>query len=194
MDDLTREKLNLAILTLLREAYVGPPEEGKGTWFTDGSPDSGMLGALEKVSAAQASRKPAGKDSDTVAAHVNHVRYALELANRAYRGENAHANADWKGSWALQKVSADEWTALKAALKTEYESLESLIKKGVPLDVPAVLTGTLSLLGHGAWHLGVLWQLLRLESAAKADRAKPKSAPKAKAETKPKKAAKAKRK
>ncbi len=192
MDDLTREKLNLAILTLLREAYVGPPEEGKGTWFTDGTPDSGMLGALEKVSAAQASRKPAGMDADTIAAHVNHVRYALELAVRAYRGENAHANADWKGSWAVQKVTADEWTALKAALKAEYESLEGFIKKGVPLDVPAVLTGTLSLVAHGAWHLGVLWQLLRLESAGK--KSKPKTAPKKKTSPKPKKAVKAKRK
>jgi len=178
MDDLTREKLNLAILTLLREAYVGPPEEGKGTWFTDGNPDSGLLGALEKVSAARASRKPEGKDSDTIAAHANHVRYALELANRAYRGENAYANADWKGSWAVQKVTADEWTALKSALKEEYQKLEDVIKKGVPLDVPAVLTGTLSLVAHGAWHLGVLWQLLRHDSGSKA--AKPKKAAKAK--------------
>ena len=168
MDEIFREKLNLALLTLLREAYIGPPELNQGTWFTDNNPASGILGALEKVSAAQASRKPGGKDSDTIAAHLNHLLYSLTLANKAYRGENAYAGADWKKSWAVQKVSAEEWLELKESFKSEFRTLEEAIRGGVPLDVPAVLTGTIALIAHGAWHLGALWQLLSLDNAKKA--------------------------
>ncbi len=70
-----------ALGTLMREAYLGP-DDPNATWFADNEPDCGIVGMLEQVDAEQAS----------IASHANHVRYALNLVNRAVAGEDAHAN------------------------------------------------------------------------------------------------------
>lgn len=157
MKNLLEENLKTAILTLLEEGYAGP-ENTEGTWFVDNEPDAGILGTIGKLSADQASRKPPG-GSDTIASHVNHLRFSLELANRAYRGENPYAEADWGKSWAIRQVNENEWQDMISALRREYEKIRETLQKDVDFENPMMLTGTLGLISHGAWHLGALRQL-----------------------------------
>jgi hypothetical protein len=67
-------------------AYGAAPKSG---WILNGG-DQGLLAALDRLDARQASAAPVNGGA-TIAAHVNHVRYALELLNRWQRGEDPYA-------------------------------------------------------------------------------------------------------
>lgn len=158
-----KSALTEAVLALFEECHVGP--SGKGTWFTDGDPDSGILGTVEGLDAARASTPLTAGDPLSLASHVNHVRFALELANRAAKGENPYSNADWAGSWEVRKVDESEWRALISSLKAEYLALRAFVAAGKAWDDKDFMTGILGLVAHGAWHLGAIRQGLGLISA-----------------------------
>lgn len=160
MGQIDTKTLTNAVLALFDEAYVGPAN-AEMPWFTDNEPDTGILGTLKGVSAAGASR-PFGKDNTTIAAHTAHVRYALSLANRAFRGENPYRDPDWEGSWKTRSVTDDQWKQLLADLRTEYDQLRAALTQDIPWDAPMVLPGTLSQIAHGAWHLGAIRTLLEM--------------------------------
>jgi hypothetical protein len=50
-----------SVVELLTEAYDGPPDPSS-TWFIDNTPDSGVLGLLEDVSALEASKSVDGSE------------------------------------------------------------------------------------------------------------------------------------
>ncbi|MGI9070790.1 MAG: hypothetical protein ACR2JB_05530 [Bryobacteraceae bacterium] len=70
----------------------------------------GLISSLHEVSAEKASAVPSGGGA-SIAAHVDHLRYGLELLNRWSPGEKPFADADYSGSWALGAVSEGEWTS-----------------------------------------------------------------------------------
>jgi len=168
MNGSTIEKavLTKAALALYDEGYDGP--QGKGTWFTDGGPESGFLGTLEAIGALEANRALPGGEGLTVASHVGHLRYSLELANRAMRGENPYKDANWARSWDIRAVSEGEWKELLASLREEYVALRKAIAAGSAWEDEDTLTGTLGLISHGAWHLGAVRQALGQVVAPKA--------------------------
>jgi hypothetical protein len=149
-----------ALGDLLEEGHVGAPDP-KSTWMTSNEPDSGFLGTLSGISAEVASRVPA-QGMNTIAAHTEHLRYSLSLANRAFRGENPYPHADWPGSWRTQTVDATAWDRLRDALRHEHEQLLAGIRGRVPWDNPMVFHGAMALVGHGAYHLGAIRQIRRL--------------------------------
>jgi len=168
MSGTTLEKaaLTKAALALYDEGYSGP-RSAKGTWFVDNESDCGFLGTVEKLSAEEAS-KPAGeRDSLSIASHAGHLRYALSLANRAAKGENPYADANWPGSWTPREVSEAEWKTLVSSLRAEYAAFREAIEKGELWDNEDMLTGTLGQICHGAWHLGAIRQALGLVKAPK---------------------------
>jgi hypothetical protein len=148
-----------SVLILLDEAYVGPDEQ-QGVWFLDNVPNGGFFGTLQDVSAQLASRSVV-EGGSTIAAHTNHLRFSMELANRAFRGENAYANADWAGSWSIKRVSESEWKQLTASLHAEYEKLREAIQGGSNWSNFYMLTGALALVAHAAYHLGAIRQMVR---------------------------------
>ncbi len=158
------EKLGKILATLITEAYEGP-ENPKMTWFVDNEAGSGILGTMEKLSGEEASRPLAPGDRTTPASHSAHLRFSLNLANRALRGENVHSSADWKSSWATGEVTEQEWRGLIADLRREYLSLKVAIASGLPWSDDMNLTGIFSMLAHGAWPLGALRQGLGLVRA-----------------------------
>jgi hypothetical protein len=166
MSGTTIEKaaLTKAALALYDEGYAGPADS-KGTWFVDNEPDCGFLGTIGKLSAAQASRPASTGESLTIASHAAHLRYSLSLANRAAKGENPYASADWAASWATRSVSEEEWSSLVSGLRAEYAAFREALAKGGLWDADDLMTGTLGLLCHGAWHLGAIRQALGLVKA-----------------------------
>jgi hypothetical protein len=157
-----------AALALCDEAYLGTPDPKAGTWFTDNEPGNGFLGSVEGLSAAEASRPLREGDPLTIASHVEHLRFSLRLANRSLRGEKAYKDVDWARSWDVRRVEEAEWKALLASLRAEYESLREVIETGDPWEDGSTLAGALSLIAHGAWHLGAIRQALGLVRAPKA--------------------------
>lgn len=152
-----------SLLILMEEAYIGPPNP-RGTWFADNDPKAGLIGTLSGVTAAEAS--VAVGDGTTIAAHTYHLKFALDLANRAFRGEDSYASADWPSSWLVDTVDEKQWNELRAELKAEYDRLVEILRTDAAKDVLSkgdeALTGTIALIGHGAWHLGAIRKMIEV--------------------------------
>jgi hypothetical protein len=147
-----------SIVTLLTEAYAGSPDP-RSTWFIDNEPDSGLLGLLGGVSAAEASRSVdgSGQPGTTIASHVEHLRWSLANVNGTLRGEAWQPN--WGESWKLNEADEAGWDRLRQALRTEYETLRALLGQQTALP-GEFLNGTLALIPHAAFHLGMIRQML----------------------------------
>jgi hypothetical protein len=152
------EALKAAVLILLTEAYAGPPNP-RETWFIDNEPDSGILGAIRHLAAAQASVSVdgSGKRGSTVAANVEHLRWSLANANGALRGQPY--NPDWASSWNIITVDDAAWEKLCKDLSAEFEALREAI--GIQTELPGeFFTGVLAMAPHAAFHLGLIRQMI----------------------------------
>ena len=118
--------------------------------------DRGLLASLRSLSAAQASAQPDGRSS--IASHVHHVRYGLNLINRWARGEDVYGQADWSESWRHQQVNDSEWDALVAGLEHEIRNWQEAMALPRLLD-DAALRETIGSVVHLAYHLGAIRQL-----------------------------------
>lgn len=154
-----QERLVRCVTVLLDETFAGPP--GRSSWYTESHPGAGLFGTLDAVPAGVASTPP-GPGRATIAAHVEHLRFSLDLANRALRGEDPYPTADWKASWAVQQVDDAAWQRLRASLRDEYLALrEALQSPGAWAEDDEALTGVLAAICHGAYHLGAIRQMIR---------------------------------
>ena len=145
--------LTKILAELFSEAYTGP-NHGY-TWFIGNRPDSGILGTLENVSAEDASKmQPSGS---TIAAHTEHLRWSLAVANAYTRGETPELK--WAESWSVQTVDADAWAKLRAELKREYEALHRAVQSQREIAGEQMLTAMLAFTPHAAYHLGVIRQM-----------------------------------
>lgn len=158
MGNLSVTSILNSVVYLLTEAYAGPPDPSS-TWFIDNEPDSGILGIIASVSAAEASESVdgSGKPGTTIAANVEHLRWSLSMMNAAIRGETFEGK--WKESWLLLEVDDAGWDTLRDNLRAEFEMLCRGLQ--VQTDLPEdYLTGTLALLPHAAYHLGTIRQMV----------------------------------
>ena len=74
-----------------------------GGAFILNSGDAGLLGSLDKLTAAQASR--ASEGGATIAAHAEHLYYGLSLMNRwASEGGDPFSDATWEAAWKTTAV------------------------------------------------------------------------------------------
>jgi hypothetical protein len=140
---------------LFSELVDGAPASG-GYILNPG--DEGVLRALDRISAAEASAlTPTGS---SIAAHVDHLRYGLSLMNRWSGGENPFANADWSASWRKVQVSDEEWQTLRATLREEAHRWLGALRQ--PREVQEVeLKGMVGSIAHLAYHLGAIRQINR---------------------------------
>lgn len=152
--DIPIDVFRTVLLELFSEAYTGPNHAY--TWFIDNKPDAGLLGTFSGLSAEAASRpSPTGS---TIAAHAEHLRWSLALANAFARGENPTPN--WPESWTVKAVDDAAWDELQAELKREYETLFAAMERQEDFSDPQLLTGILALMPHAAYHLGSVRQLV----------------------------------
>jgi hypothetical protein len=154
MEDLAatvRHSLN----TLLRELIEGPPGPEA---FVLNPGDRGLLASLDALSATDASQRVSGRSS--VAAHVDHLRYGLELLNRWTRGENPWRDADFAPSWKREVADDAQWRELRAALALESRAWLATTAQRCDWD-EAGLTIALASAVHLAYHLGAIRQIQR---------------------------------
>ncbi len=148
--------VNERFVERLRELLEGVPQ-GQPTWVTTGGPEGGIFGSVADLSAEQASREVAGT---TIAAHVEHERWALRLVNDYFVGKQP--TAEWSASWSVKTVDGAAWDALRAALRTEGETLLDNAERFQDWARPEMANGALSTFGHLAYHLGAIRQLRKL--------------------------------
>lgn len=151
---MSENSLHTSLSALFGELVDGPPE---GWAFMLNSGDKGMLASLDAISAAGASVSVAG--GATIAAHVDHVRYGLELLNRWHAGEgNPWATADWSVAWRRAAVSEAEWAELRDALRHQARKWHAALKVRRQMG-PTELNGVIGSIAHLAYHLGAIRQI-----------------------------------
>jgi hypothetical protein len=111
-----------------------------------------MFGTLEKVTAAQASRRIGGS---SIAAHANHVRFSLRATADWIRGD--HSRKDWLESWKLSEVDDAGWSRLKEELRRAYEDAARAVESDGGLGAEQ-RGGAVSAVAHSAYHLGAIRQ------------------------------------
>lgn len=141
---------------LFSEAYDGAL--GDATWFVNHGPGAGVFGAIDGLSAAQASAVPNGCDR-SIAAHVEHLRWSLANVNAVARG--GAWNPDWSASWSVQAVDDAQWDDLRAALRREYELVCDAMSAMPAASDRMMLTGLLAMAPHAAHHLGTIRTMVK---------------------------------
>lgn len=148
--------LHAAVTTLLRELVDGAA--GDACWVLNPG-DPGLLRSLGTLSAVAASA-PAPGGGPSIAAHVDHLRYGLQLMNRWSQGENPFDNADYGASWRRLRVSDQEWATLRDQLGAEAHRWLGVVRQARSLT-DFELTGMLASVVHLAYHLGAVRQINR---------------------------------
>jgi hypothetical protein len=144
------------LATLFRELIDGVPRDPSYMLNTG---DPGLLGSLDKMSAADASHVHAGGTS--IAAHVDHLRYGIALMNEWRSGvKNPWAKADWTMSWRKASVSDEEWKRLRAELREETHRWLGALAVARELD-QTQLTYMMASIAHLAYHVGAIRQMDR---------------------------------
>ena len=120
--------------------------------------DTSLFRTLETVSAQEASI-PVGGKCASLAAQVTHVIFYMEVLERAAI-YNDTSPVDWGEIWrTVEKVTPEEWGALKNKLKDAYQRIDKLFHENEIWNEDAV-GGILAILVHTAYHLGEIRQAL----------------------------------
>jgi|SRR6185436_12086338 len=128
-----------------------------GAAFVLNTGDIGLLGSLDKLSAADASRSANG--GATIAAHAQHVRYGLSLMNRwADEGGNPFADATWDAAWKLSAVGDAQWQEIRDGLRDETSRWTRVLESGREAS-GVEFTGMVASIVHLAYHLGAIRQI-----------------------------------
>jgi hypothetical protein len=158
--EITTELFVNAWQRLFEELYNGP-EDYHSTWITTNEPDASIQGLLKRLTAVQASQiLPSGQ---SIAMHVEHLRWSLALANSYFRNENPQPN--WEESWSVLTVDGAQWDQLRADLKTESATLQAAVAARTDWSDAIFFTGTFSFVPHAAYHLGAIVQMTKMVEA-----------------------------
>jgi hypothetical protein len=154
-DGESSEMVVRSLSSLLKELIDGTASDS--AWVLNQG-DRGLLAALDALSAAAASASADGRAS--IACHVDHLRYGLELLNRWTEDHDPFATADYSTSWRRGPVSVEEWRLLRMALAREAHAwVEDVAQPRVWTQT--TMTGALASAVHLAYHLGAIRQIDR---------------------------------
>jgi hypothetical protein len=162
---MTTSAVHDSLALLFAELIDGPAPEAA---YMLNSGDPGLLRSLDRLSAASASKlSPAGGAS--IAAHVDHLCFGLELMLRWSGGDaDPWTGADWAASWRRTTVSDGEWATLRERLRTAAQRWQVELTK--PRDLtPLELNGVIASIPHLAYHLGAIRQIDRSIQGPKAE-------------------------
>ena len=158
--------LHSSLSLLFAELIHGPSPDA--AYMLNGG-DQGLLRSLDRLSAEAASRLPA-PGSASIAAHVDHLCYGLDLMNRWSDGEaDPWTGADWTASWRRTSVTDGEWAALRQRLRDTAERWHTALQRPRPMSA-AELHGVIASIAHLTYHLGAMRQIDRNMQGPKADR------------------------
>src|SRR5688572_23418643 len=113
MPDVSLDTAVDQIRAILQEAFDGPQQAW--SYFTDQGTDAALLGTLEKLTAAEASRVVGGT---SVAAHVHHVAFGLSASAGWIKGDRTQRN--WQESWLISTIDDNAWPVLLDVLRNRY--------------------------------------------------------------------------
>jgi hypothetical protein len=140
-----------ALTYLLEETFENPI----GLFLDKGN---SLIPTLESITAEQASI-PVGGKCASLAAQVAHITFYFEAFER-YAIQGDHSPVDWGQIWrTVEKVTPEEWQALRENLKKTYQHLRELVAQNEVWNEDT-MTGSFAMVAHTAYHLGEIRQAL----------------------------------
>lgn len=151
MDQIETKHFVNSLNYLFKETFEGSPSQGS-IYLDRGI---GVFNSIENLDAAAVS---SFVSTTTIAAHVEHLRYYLEVLSNFMQG--IVQAADWDRSWAKKEVSDEEWETLKANLRSTYESVLEAYEKVENWDEDKI-SEAMAIVVHTAYHLGAIRQIAK---------------------------------
>jgi hypothetical protein len=146
------EHFKAALYGLLDEAF----DQVHGAFL---DPGTSLFETLATISAAQASI-PVGGKCATLAAQVKHVAFSLDVLEQGVRA-GRYEPQDWGKIWReTGAVTPQEWDAIKADLRANYDRLKALIHDTNEWPSEREIGGAIAAVVHTAYHLGEIRQAL----------------------------------
>lgn len=140
-----------AILMSLEETF----ENVRGLYLDRGT---SLFETLATVTAEEASTAM-GANCATIAAHVEHTAYFLEVVPK-YVADN-NFQADWGDIWErVSTVTPEEWEVSQQRLRDAYDLIREFAKSTPDWSAEDAIAGAMGMLMHNAYHLGEIRQAL----------------------------------
>ena len=118
-----------------------------------------LIETLGDVSAEEASQR-ASDTTASVAAHVRHVVFYVEIMQRVLRGEEL-GTVNWREIWENDRpVSRDAWKTQIAALRAEYAKVLAMLADTAIWEREDANGEFTAIAVHTAYHLGAIRQAL----------------------------------
>ena len=114
-----------------------------------------LFETLDTVTAEQAS-KPLSDNCPSIAAHVEHVRFYLQVIIEGCFQKQPTKKIDWDESWKLNTVTAYEWTNLKNRLRAIRDDILTEIDNLQGWEGEDDIGASLAIVAHTAYHLGAI--------------------------------------
>lgn len=138
-------------LALLEETF----DQTRGIYLDK---DTSLFCTLDTISAQEASI-PVGGKCASLAAQVAHVIFYLDVLER-YVVQHDTSPADWGKIWrTVERVSPEEWQALKDGLRSAYGRTVELFRSQEEWNEDSI-GGVMATIVHSAYHLGEIRQAL----------------------------------
>jgi DinB superfamily len=150
------------LIDQFRETFEGEVTPGM-SWITDGTPATTVFGTIDALTPQQALASPV-PGARSVANHVAHLRFALDLTAERWRGANPPA--DWSKSFDIADPTPQGWETLERELRRAYDTMLALLQesrgKRVEELPPINLVGLAAMIAHNAYHLGAIRQVAQV--------------------------------
>lgn len=119
-----------------------------------------LFETLDNINAEDASR-PIAEGGATIAAHVAHVGFYLDVLNDVMQKEEV-SQVNWREIWeTVREVGPEEWERQKRRLHESYQRVLATMKNYEKWEGEYGISGALAVLTHTAYHLGAIRQAWR---------------------------------
>lgn len=145
-DNALHQSIVQSILLSLEETF----EQVRYNTYLDTG--TSLFETLANINAAQASQ-PMGQNCATIAAHVAHMAFYLNLIPQFAKD---HAlSVDWGEIWGrVATVTPEEWQNSQQDLKTAYQNIRNFVSEWPSWEDSRILSAAMGMLMHNAYHLG----------------------------------------
>jgi uncharacterized damage-inducible protein DinB len=141
----------------LRQLFEETCTQHHGLYLDKGT---SLFETLESIPAEKASI-PMGRGGASIAAHVAHVTFYLDVLER-YLLTRDTTPADWRAIWStVEQVDAGAWRDLQQGLRARYAQVVESWNQVENWDDGDTLSAALCMLVHTASHLGAIRQGFR---------------------------------
>ncbi len=157
MQEFTSAALAAEALQLYDEAF----EKHSGVFLDKGTT---LFETLARLDAATASRA-VGPDSGSIAAHVEHLAFYLQVSEAYWLGTPPE-KVDWKAIWRTTRaVTPERWAAILAELHATHARVRARLADPAAWPAGTEAGQLFALTVHTAYHLGAIRQILHVAAA-----------------------------